>query len=652
MKQVCVVILATMLLCSRFGQAQQTVATATNVVVPPLLNFSGVLTDGNSKPLTGTVGVTFSLYQEQQGGPPLWLETQNVKPNSTGRYTVVLGSTTSQGMPANIFAVGEARWLGVQMQGEAEQPRILLMSVPYALKAGDAETLGGKPASAFMVASGDPSFGNSSSVNTITGTGKKDYVPLWQTTTKLGSSKLFQNTAGDFGIGTTTPAANLDVNGTSDIRNTLTLFPNGGAPTLSVIGTAFSVSNTGLVSFVSGQTFPGTGTITGVAAGTDLTGGGTSGSVTLNLDTTKVPQLNAANTFTGNQMVNGNVSTTGLMTASGYQIFSQMFDYGLYARGNAFLGFAGPGYAGGAYLDNDTGVGVQALSSNTEGIDNTAVGSSALYSNTTGVYNTASGSGALNDNTTGSYNTAGGVLALSQNTTGYRNTAYGEGALSGNLTGTNDTVLGYAADVGSGNLTNATAVGANAMVGESNALVLGCINGVNNCSTSVKVGIGTATPSNIFTVGQGAGHAIADGWDTYSSRRWKANIHTLRGALEKVEHLRGVSYDLKANGKHEVGVIAEEVGAVVPEVVTWEENGEDARSVDYTRLTALLIEATKEQQRELAKALRQIRQQQKLLRAQSSALRSLEAEVREDRKTLRTVRTQVGAAQPTMVAAK
>jgi hypothetical protein len=105
------------------------------------------------------------------------------------------------------------------------------------------------------------------------------------------------------GVGTTSPAAALDVSGTGDIRDTLTLFPKSGSPTLSVSGTAFSVSDTGLVSFVSGQTFPGTGdgTITGVTSGTDLTGGGTSGDVTLNLDTTKVPELNTANTFAANR---------------------------------------------------------------------------------------------------------------------------------------------------------------------------------------------------------------------------------------------------------------------------------------------------------------------------------------------------------------
>ena len=60
----------------------------------------------------------------------------------------------------------------------------------------------------------------------------------------------------------------------------------------------------------------GTGTITGVKAGTDLTGGGTTGTVTLNLDTTKVPQLSTANTFTGNQSITGNLGVTGNVTGS------------------------------------------------------------------------------------------------------------------------------------------------------------------------------------------------------------------------------------------------------------------------------------------------------------------------------------------------
>jgi hypothetical protein len=133
--------------------AQQPAAASANLAVPPMVNFGGVLTDANGKPLTGAVGVTFYLYQDSQGGAPLWMETQNVKVDKAGHYTAALGYTSSQGLPANVFASGEARWLGVQVQGQAEQPRVLLMSVPYALKALDAETIGGKPISAFQLTS-------------------------------------------------------------------------------------------------------------------------------------------------------------------------------------------------------------------------------------------------------------------------------------------------------------------------------------------------------------------------------------------------------------------------------------------------------------------------------------------------------------------
>jgi hypothetical protein len=115
-----------------------------------------------------------------------------------------------------------------------------------------------------------------------------------------------------------------------------------------------------------------------------------------------------------------------------------------------------------------------------------------------------------------------------------------------------------------------------------------------------NVGIGVFYPSNILTVEQSSStDPIADAWTTYSSRRWKTNIVTLQGALDKVERLRGVSYDAKADGQHNIGLIAEEVGEVVPEVVAYEANGQDAKSVDYARLTALLIEAVKEQQVQL-----------------------------------------------------
>ena len=73
---------------------------------------------------------------------------------------------------------------------------------------------------------------------------------------------------------------------------------------------------------------------------------------------------------------------------------------------------------------------------------------------------------------------------------------------------------------------------------------------------------------------------------------------------------------------------------MVPEVVTWEANGKDAQSVDYTRLTALLIEATKQQQSEIAalntklrSALEQISSQRTLIRKQTATVNVLEKEI-------------------------
>ncbi len=129
-----------------------TLGTAPELSVFSVIKFSGVLKDTLGQPRTGITGITFALYQEQEGGASLWLETQNIQPDEQGGYTVLLGAMQAEGLPRELFASGEARWLGIEVQGEPEQPRILLVSVPYALKAAEAETLGGRTATDFVLA--------------------------------------------------------------------------------------------------------------------------------------------------------------------------------------------------------------------------------------------------------------------------------------------------------------------------------------------------------------------------------------------------------------------------------------------------------------------------------------------------------------------
>jgi len=133
-----------MLVFPLFMSAQQPLLSAP-AVVPRLVNFSGTAVNAQGKPLSGITGITFSIYKGQYDGAPLWMETQNVQADTRGNYSTQLGATKSDGLPVELFASGEARWLGVRVNGGEEQPRVMLLSVPYALKAGDAATIGGLP---------------------------------------------------------------------------------------------------------------------------------------------------------------------------------------------------------------------------------------------------------------------------------------------------------------------------------------------------------------------------------------------------------------------------------------------------------------------------------------------------------------------------
>jgi hypothetical protein len=127
------------------------------------------------------------------------------------------------------------------------------------------------------------------------------------------------------------------------------------------------------------------------------------------------------------------------------------------------------------------------------------------------------------------------------------------------------------------------------------------------------VGIGTNNPTEQLTVN---GKVLAKAFVCHSTVQWKTDSQTLEGSLEKVQNLRGVSYEWKTDGKHDIGLIAEEVGKVIPEVVGYGENGKDAIGVDYAGLVPVLVEAIKEQQQLLENRDAQAAAQQEQIKAQ------------------------------------
>ena len=78
----------------------------------------------------------------------------------------------------------------------------------------------------------------------------------------------------------------------------------------------------------------------------------------------------------------------------------------------------------------------------------------------------------------------------------------------------------------------------------------------------------------------------------FSDERLKDNIETLEDGLDKVEQLRGVTYT--RDNREEIGVIAQEVEKILPEIVLTADDEMGTKSVDYSRITAVLIEAVKE----------------------------------------------------------
>jgi hypothetical protein len=243
------------------------------VSVPRLIKLTGIINETDGQPRTGTVGLTLAIYKDQQGGAALWQESQNVTLDASGHYTLLLGANSTEGLPLELFASAEARWLGIQVQGETEQPRTLMVAVPYALKAADAETLGGKPASSFItseqlgtsissaaqprvqnsvVSGGTPLSSN------VTGSGSQNVIPKFDSSgTNLVNSLLFDDGT-HVGVGTQSPSFGFDEQNTDASAAGANLFriqtPSVNGATMHFISTAANGRHFGFGSnFILGQ---------------------------------------------------------------------------------------------------------------------------------------------------------------------------------------------------------------------------------------------------------------------------------------------------------------------------------------------------------------------------------------------------------------
>jgi len=127
------------------------------------------------------------------------------------------------------------------------------------------------------------------------------------------------------------------------------------------------------------------------------------------------------------------------------------------------------------------------------------------------------------------------------------------------------------------------------------------------------VEVQTTNGLGVFVAGDDITHAItlpnsnqanrgkikANAFVSYSSARYKDNIETLNDPMTVLNQINGVSFNWKDTGDLDYGFIAEDVGKVLPSIVSWEDNKKDAQGMDYLKIISFLVEATKKQQKEI-----------------------------------------------------
>lgn len=265
--------------------------------VPGTLSFTARIANPAGAPIDGPVSATFRVFDAVTGGNQVWTEDQSLTA-SAGLMFAELGHV----LPFdNTVFDGSARFLELVINGETLTPRLSLLSVPYALDAAQAD--------------------HSASTDAIGALHESDLV----TTVTAGTGLTGGGHGGAVSLAVDSNAVQSRVTGTCAAGSAI--------QTIGANGT------------VTCQTTAAGGTITGVTAGTGLAGGGTTGNVTLSVDTTAI-QARVAGTCAVGSAIRA-IAANGSVTCD--------VDAGGTITGvTAGTGLNGGGVSGNVTLDVDT----------------------------------------------------------------------------------------------------------------------------------------------------------------------------------------------------------------------------------------------------------------------------------------------------------
>jgi len=548
------VFVITGVVASAGGPAALAQPAALQTSVPRVIRVDGVFVPAAGVVASAMETVTLTLHDAETGGTVLWDETQVVAVDAQGRYAVYLGATRPEGLPAAALTGEPARWLEIRFARGADQPRVLLTSVPYALRASDAETLGGLPPSAFLRApdtttagSAAPAAGEAAEANRGTppaiSTGTANYIGKFTNAVDLTSSVMFENT-GRIGVNTTTP--------------------------LDIVHSRFT-DNFGGITGLAVQNLGNTATSYSGMLFYDHLG--------------NLGQFQGFNNITKEYRIN-NIALNGSINfmLNSTSRFRVRPDGDVEIPGNLYKGqfvFLRAASSGSAH---SIGLGEQALS-NSVGIGNTAIGSQTIGGpGSGGSRNVGVGNAALYVNA-GTGNVAMGYSALSSSAGDYT-IAIGDQAGSGKF-GANNYNIYIGASVGTGGATETGTV----RLGDTGNYTRFFAGGIRGVTT------GSPTAVNVVIDSQGQLGTIS------SSRRYKTDIQDMAEASSGLMRLRPVTYRYKqayADGSMPIdyGLIAEEVAEVYPDIVVRGADGE-VETVQYQKVNAMLLNEVQKQRHEI-----------------------------------------------------
>jgi hypothetical protein len=523
--------------------------------------------------------LTIRIYAAEHDLTPLWEESQTITPQGNGQYTVLVGASREEGIPLDVFRSGEARWIGVTLErvGEVEAPRTRLASVPYALRAQDAETLGGHPASAYVrtrdAAARDDATASDAPEAVLPGT--INMLAKYTTGADVGNSAVFEN-AGLVGVNTLAPRDAMHVQFTNTVGSmTGYAVQNLGNTAASYSGMLFFDQNG-----VLGQ-FQGFNNVTHEYRINNIARNGASqfdGTINFMIGSTSRLFV----TSNGNVGLGTTTPSQRLHVAGALNVDGALFQNGVSQLrtdgGNVSLG--------------------QGAMSDMTSPHNVALGPFALQNLTSGTgTNVAIGYNALGALTGGEENIAIGPGTLAANQ-GIGNIALGVSAGDDKTTGVGNMYLGYLAGVGRGTVTESNTVRI-ADSGVYNRVFLGAIRGVT-----------TGVSNAVAVVIDGDGQLGT----VNSSRRYKEDIQDMGDTSSGLMKLRPVTFRYTqpyADGSRPVdyGLIAEEVKEIYPNLVAHLANGE-VETVQYHKINAMLLNEVQKQHRQLQEQKRRLEAQQ------------------------------------------